>query len=149
MIFDTLSNLELYIPVIPKLKVVADAMDHDEVYDLKPGHYTTPDKDVSYDVIEYNTSISEKPFVFHKRHSIVEIVLSGKELISTSWRELASSAEGYNKDTDECFFNGEPLCAIQGAQGRFTAFLPGEPYKSGTAEVVSDFVKKVIFTISE
>ena len=149
MIFDTLANLEVYASVVPQIKTVAEAMDHDNVYDLDRGHYTTPDENVTYDVLEYNTADSDQRFMFHKKRTVVEIVLSGSELFSTTWRELCSQAEIYDKNTDTGFINAEPISAFQGAQGRFAVFLPGEPYKSGVSSGTSDPVKKVIFTIKE
>lgn len=149
MIFDTLANLEMYASVVPQIKTVAEAMDHDNVYDLSKGHYTTPDPNVSYDVIEYTTTDSDQRFMFHKKRTVVEIVLNGNELFSTTWRELCSQAEIYNKETDTGFISAEPISAFQGAQGRFAVFLPGEPYKGGVSSGTGEPVKKVIFTIKD
>lgn len=149
MIFDTLANLEMYASVVPQITTVAQAMDHDDVYDLCRGHYTTFDKNVTYDVIEYKTCDSDQRFTFHKNKTIVEIVLSGTELFSTTWRELCSQAEIYDKNTDTGFISAEPISAFQGAQGRFAVFLPGEPYKSGVSAGTDEPVKKVVFTIVE
>lgn len=149
MIFDTLENIELYIPLLPQLKTIASAMDHDDVYDLKPGHYATPDKNVSYDIYEYNTSSAEKPFEFHKNTTVFEAVLSGNELMSTSWRELKNEALSYDAKTDTGMFKAEPLSAIQASQGRFVVFFPGEPFKTGISIAESDKVRKIIFKVSE
>ena len=149
MIFDILSNLELYRGVLPELQAVAEAMDHDDIYSLSPGAYSTPNPRVSYTVFEYSTATENVPFTFHKRHSRVEIVLSGRELVSCSWRELCASSKTYSKDTDTGFLNAEPLCAVQAAQGRFIVFLPGEPYKSGVSDGTENQVKKVVFSIEE
>ncbi len=149
MIFDILANLEMYASVVPQIKTVAAAMDHDNVYELARGHYTTPDKNVTYDVIEYSTCDSDQRFMFHKNRTVVEIVLSGTELFSTSWRELCSGADIYDKNSDTGFINAEPISAFQGAQGRFAVFFPGEPYKSGVSSGTSEAVKKVVFTIVE
>lgn len=149
MIFDTLENLELYVPILPQLKTIAEAMDHDNVYDLPAGHYKTPDSNVIYDIYEYDTSTSEKPFEFHKNHTIVQIVLSGNELMSTSWRELKNDAIGYDSKTDAGFFTAEPLSAIQASQGRFLVFFPGEPFKTGIAVAREEKVKKIIFSVLE
>ena len=149
MIFDTLENLETYAGTVPQLRTVAQAMDHDSVYDLPCGHYTTPDQDVSYDVIEYTTNTSGGHFEYHKHHTYVEIVLSGQELMSTTWRELKDSEGRYNARTDTGFFTSEPLCAVQAAQGRFALFLPGEPFCTGVSAGDIRTVRKAVFTIKE
>ncbi len=149
MIFDTLSNLETYAAVIPSLVSVAEAMDHDDIYSLSPGVYNTPNPRVSYAVSETSTTASDQPFRFHRKRTVVEIVLSGEELVSTSWRELCEKDGRYSKDTDTGFLNAEPVSAFRASQGRFFAFLPGEPYKSGVSGVESGPVRRVVFTISE
>lgn len=147
MIFDILGKLEMYIPSLPKLRTVIDAMDHDDVYDKDKGKYSTPDPDVTYEISTYTPSSSEKPFVFHKRHTTVEIVLSGSELLSTTWRELKNEALAYDEKTDTGVFTAEPLSVFHGAQGRFAVFFAGEPYKSGVSDGSSAPVKKITFRI--
>lgn len=149
MIFDTLSNLELYVPVVPQLRTVIEAMDHDNVYDLPKGHYTTPDPAVTYDVVEIVGTDAKVPFHFHKHKTIIEIVLSGKELQSTSWREMCHQCDVYNKNTDIGLFNAEPISALQGAQGRFAVFLSGEPYKTGVSDGSEEIIRKAVFSVVE
>ena len=149
MIFDTLENLEMYIPMVPKIRVVADSMDHDEIYDKPRGRYTTYDKDVTYEVQEGFTCDAASPFTVHKHQSVVCIVLSGHELESTTWRELKDEASAYDSKTDTSMFVAEPLSAIQGAQGRFTLFFAGEPYKIGVSLGEAEKVKRVVFRINE
>ena len=64
MIFDTLDQLETYIPVLPALRVIADTLDHDELYDKAPGKYSTRDPKVTYTISEYMTGSADKPFGF-------------------------------------------------------------------------------------
>ena len=149
MIFDILEKLETYIPVVAKLRVVADSMDHDEIYDKAPGKYTTYDKDVTYEVQEITTTSAQTPFLVHKNHTVVSIVLSGTELASNTWRELKDEAKVYDPKTDTGMFMAEPISAIQSSQGRFLVFLPGEPYKTGVSSGTGESVKKVIFRIKE
>lgn len=149
MIFDTLDKLEMYIPLVPKLKAVAEAMDHDNIYDKEKGKYTTPDPDVTYEVQEVTTSVSDVPFIVHKKHTVISIVLSGVELASTTWRELKDQAIAFDAKTDTGLFQAEPISALQSAQGRFALFFAGEPYKTSVALGESQRVKKVIFRIRE
>ena len=146
MIFDTLDQLEMYIPLLPALRVVADVMDHDDVYDKEPGTYSTYDKKVSYTVMEYRTSQSRQ-FEFHKDHTSVQIVLKGQELMSTTWRELKRQCENFNSTSDVGFLDAEPISVLQATQGRFAVFFPGEPYKAGVSYGEPAVVKKVIFKV--
>lgn len=146
MIFDTLDQLEMYIPLLPALRVVADVMDHDDVYDKEPGTYSTYDKKVSYTVMEYRTSQSRQ-FEFHKDHTSVQIVLKGQELMSTTWRELKRQCENFNSTSDVGFLDAEPISVLQATQGRFSVFFPGEPYKAGVSYGEPAVVKKVIFKV--
>ena len=149
MIFDSLDQLEMYIPILPALRVVADVMDHDNVYDKECGTYSTYDDNVSYVVSEYRTSVGGKQFEFHKNHSIVQIVLSGQELMSTTWRELKGQCDNFNSSSDIGFTDAEPISVFQAMQGRFAVFFPGELYKTGVALGESATVKKVCFKICE
>lgn len=146
MIFDTLDQLEMYIPLLPALRVIADVMDHDDVYDKAPGNYTTYDDKVSYTVAEYKTSQTHQ-FEFHKDHTSVQIVLKGQELMSTTWRELKRQCETFNASSDVGFLDAEPISVLQATQGRFAVFFPGEPFKTGVSYGESALVKKVIFKV--
>ncbi|MCQ2398747.1 MAG: YhcH/YjgK/YiaL family protein [Sphaerochaetaceae bacterium] len=149
MIFDTLEKLEMYIPVLPKLRAVIDAMDHDDIYSKPRGKYTTPDDSVTYEVSEYLTVAADRPFEFHKKHTYVEIVLSGQELMSTTWRELKDQAQVFDAKTDTGYFTAEPVTVLQAAQGRFAVFFSGEPFKTACAAGEVLPVKKVVFIIDD
>lgn len=149
MVFDTLDQLEMYIPLLPAIRVVADTMDHDELYDKAPGKYSTRDPKVTYTIYEYMTSPADKPFEYHREHSDVMIVLSGQELMSTSWRELKNQSQAFDSKADVGFFQADPVTVLQAAQGRFAIFFPGEPHKSGIAAGEPSLVKKVVFKIED
>lgn len=147
MIFDILDQLEMYIPVLPALRVVADVMDHDDVYEKECGTYSTYDEKVSYTVMECKTSVEGRQFEFHKNHTCVQIVLRGQELMSTTWRELKRQCETFSENADVGFLDAEPISVLQATQGRFAVFFPGEPFKTGVAYGEPAVVKKVIFKV--
>ena len=149
MIFDTLDQLEMYIPLLPAIRLIADIMDHDDLYDAACGSYRTKDSKVTYRISEYTTSSADKPFEYHKDHTDVMIILSGQELMSTSWRELKSQSITYDEKTDTGFFQAEPVSVLQAAQGRFAVFFPGEPHKSGVSSGEPSLVKKVVFKVED
>ena len=149
MVFDTLSQLEMYIPLLPAIRLIADIMDHDDLYEKAPGSYKTKDPKVTYKILEYMTSDAERPFEYHKEHSDLMVLLKGQELMSTSWRELKTQSLSYDEKLDTGFFNAEPISVLQATQGRFAIFFPGEPHKSGVASGEPCLVKKVVFKVED
>ena len=149
MVFDTLDQLEMYIPVLPSIRLIADIMDHDDLYSLPCGTYKTKDEKVSYTITEYMTSAADRPFEYHTNCSILMIVLKGQELLSTSWREMKKESLSFDREKGLGFVQGEPISVLQATQGRFVVFFPGEPYKSGVAMGESAPVKKVVFKVEE
>ena len=87
MLFDSLDNLELYYPEVPRMQTVVEIMDKGDVYDMEPGSYQTKDPKVRYIISEYETDSKEKPYEIHRRATDVQIMLEGEELMSVSWRE--------------------------------------------------------------
>lgn len=149
MLFDTLDNLELYIPVLPKLRKVIEIMDRGLPYEAEPGKYTTDDPDVRYVVSSYMTNTEPTQFESHRKETDVQIVLEGQELIALTWRELADKATPYDAASDCVLLDGDPTVVIQATTGRFSVFFPGEPHKPGVAIGESSAVKKVVFKIKD
>ena len=149
MVFDTLDQLEMYIPVLPSIRLIADIMDHDDLYEMPCGTYRTKDSKVSYTISEYMTAASDRPFEYHTNCCMLFVVLKGQELLSTSWREMKKESLSFDKATGVGFFQGEPISVLQATQGRFAVFFPGEPFKSGVAMGESSLVKKVVFKVEE
>lgn len=149
MVFDSLDQLEMYIPVLPALRLIADIMDHDDLYEMDCGSYKSKDPNVTYTVSEYFTSAAERPFEYRKDHSEVHIVLKGQELMSNTWRELKLQSQSYDQKNDIGFLQAEPLTVLQAAQGRFAIFFPGEPHKTGVSMGEAAVVKKVVFKVKE
>ena len=149
MVFDTLDQLEMYIPVLPSIRLIADIMDHDDLYEMPCGTYRTKDNKVSYTISEYMTSTSDRPFEYHTDCCILSVVLKGQELLSTSWREMKKESLSFDREKGLGFVQGEPISVLQATQGRFAVFFPGEPYKSGVAAGESALVKKVVFRVEE
>ncbi|MDD4083296.1 MAG: YhcH/YjgK/YiaL family protein [Sphaerochaetaceae bacterium] len=150
MVFDTLENLELYIKLVPEIKTITDVLDRGDIYREKPGFYTTPEENVSYLITEFDTSGEAKPFICHKNTTVLEIVLSGQDLMSLAWRENQERQIKYDSKTDLMTLDGDPIAAFTAIPGRFAIFFPGEPYRNGIAvEKENESVKRVVFTIKD
>ena len=97
-------------------------MDHDDLYDKTPGTYKTKDPKVIYKISEYMSSTTDRPFEYHKNHSDVVVVLSGQELLSTTWRELKSQTISY--DEEKGTFKGlQELSTVPETAGSTRAFF--------------------------
>jgi len=148
MIFDTLDNLELYLPLLPQLKKVIEVMDRGEVYAMECGLYTTQDEKVRYRILSYMTSDAKKQYEIHKNAVDVQIVLEGEELMSLSWRESIKDASPQDGEDDTLLVEGEPLSVVHASVGRFVVFFPGEPHKCAVAVANAQRCKKVVFKLT-
>lgn len=150
MIFDTLANMEMYRNLIPGMQTVIDVMDRGDVYKQEPGIYKTPDSRISYIITEIEAGTAPTPFMFHKETTVIEIVLSGHDLMSLAWRENRDRLISYDKTTDSGTIDGDPIAVYQSEEGRFAVFFPGEPYRIGVSSSgMPDKVKRVAFRIKD
>lgn len=150
MIFDTLSNLELYRPVVAGLQSVIDEMDRGDIYRLAPGSYMTADGKIPYIITEFDAYTERRPYMFHKSTTVVEIVLSGHDVMGIAWRENRDRTTGYDTKTDTGTLDGDPIGVFHGEEGRFAVFFPGEPYSLGmTPSGLPEKVKRVVFLLKE
>lgn len=147
MLFDTLENLELYLPVLPELQAVIEVMDKGDVYTMKDGVYPTSNPEVSYRIDSYQSGAEGTPYLIHRKTTVLMILLEGEELESLTWREAAKDATPYDSATDQCTCDGDPLVVIHAAVGRFCVFYPGEPHRSGLPVVNPASCKRVTFLI--
>ena len=144
MIFDTLDQLEMYIPVLPAIRVIADTLDHDELYDKAPGKYSTRDSKVNYTISEYVTGTADKPFEYHRDHTDVMIMLSGQELMSTSWRELKNQSQAFDTKADVGFFQAEPITVLQAAQYLDGDYVTGKILTIfGNGDMTEEMIRKI------
>lgn len=150
MVFDTLENLEIYIPLVPHMKAVVEEMDRGDVYRKAPGVYTTPDPAVTYEVAELQATTKAGPYLFHKHRTEVLVVLEGADLLSLAWRENQDLLISYDKESDTGEVDGDPIAVFQGEEGRFAVFFPGEPHRIGVSSTGErDLVRRVAFRIEE
>jgi YhcH/YjgK/YiaL family protein len=144
MIYDTLSNLAIYCPLVPQLQFIIDTMKSENLSDKVVGDYTTTSKNVRYTISECKGSPVDSHFEMHKEETIVQIVLKGKALLALTWREHAKGLP-YDKEKDIVVLEGDPTAVIHAEENHFCIFFPGEPFKGGTGE----YVKKALFKIKD
>ncbi|AEV28208.1 uncharacterized protein, YhcH/YjgK/YiaL family [Sphaerochaeta pleomorpha str. Grapes] len=133
MIYDTISNLEKYCPLVPQLKTVITSINKENFTAKDIGEYKTRSKNIRYSISHAQSPIKNSLFEMHKEETIVQIILEGKELLALTWREHAKGLP-YDKDHDVVLLEGDPTAVIHAEKGHFIIFFPGEPFKEGLGE---------------
>ncbi len=124
IIFDTLSELENYVPALKDLAHVITLLDRSIPYRDSPGVYNCPEKaEVAYLVDAFMTSPKGYEFTVPEGKTSVLVTLEGEQIVS--------SLEG-----DKVFIM---------AEGRFLALSSGV-YRKGLASSLPAAVKDVVFT---
>lgn len=123
IIFDTLDNLETYLPNIEKIQKIIDILDIGDIYEDKNGDYTyKEDSSVTYTIDSFLTGTKGITGRIQDGKTVIEIVLSGEEIIS--------------------FDNSSKVFKM--AMGRF--ILTDEPYKRGVMTNLPEIIKTVRFS---
>ncbi len=124
IIFDTLSELESYLPAVPLLKHVITIMDRSLPYEESVGEYVCKEEAaVTYQVDAFLTSDKGVSFTVSHGKQAVLIALEGEEIVSS-------------EDSQSAFVMSE---------GRFILLGEGH-YKKGMTRSLPEAVKDVIFT---
>ena len=124
MIFDTLSQLETYVPVVPAMAHVITVMDRSLPYERKDGTYACDeDESVSYQVTSAMSSKGGFEFEVKKGEGALVIALDGEEVVS-------------DMDASSVFI----LC-----EGRFLLLGEGR-YRRGISTNLPSRFRDVVFT---
>jgi YhcH/YjgK/YiaL family protein len=145
MIYDTLSNLCLYCPLVPQIQTIVTLLKQENLEDLEAGEYSLPTGKSYYTVSDSNASLEQSRFEMHRESTSVCIVLEGNANVVLTWREHAKGLP-YNVARDLVVLEGDPTGVVNATKGHFIIFFPGEPFKIGNTTENEKKVKKVIFT---
>ncbi len=125
IIFDTLSELESYVPALKDLVHVITLLDRSIPYRDKPGTYSCPEKNsVTYVVDSFMTGQKGHEFSVEKGKVAVLVTLEGEQIVSLD-------------DGGKVFIM---------AEGRFIALSEGT-YRKGISTSLPSAVKDVVFTL--
>lgn len=126
-VFDTLSQLETYLPVFRKLESVITTMDRSLPYEGADGFHKCPEDDsVTYTVTSFLTGRNGFPLNVEKGHRALVIALDGSEMVSS----LSS---------DEVYILIE---------GRFLILGEGEWKRGQSAGAMPEECRDVVFTFT-
>ncbi len=125
IIFDTLSELESYLPAVPLLKHVITIMDRSLPYEETVGEYTCKEESkVTYQVDAFLSSDKGISFTVPSGMQKVLIALEGEEIISCE----------------------DSSTVLVMSEGRFALLGEGH-YKKGMTRSLPEAVKDVIFNL--
>ncbi|MDR1058129.1 MAG: YhcH/YjgK/YiaL family protein [Treponema sp.] len=148
MIFDSISHMSLYVPVIPGLKKVKEIIDSGALEAAAPGSYKTDDPSVRYNVMSTTTKDEEpREFEIHKKEIDVQIVLRGSEKMKTLWREPVRETKSYDGEKDFSMAGGTPGLTYHARNDTFAVFFPGEPHMANMADGKVTENLKVVFKV--
>jgi YhcH/YjgK/YiaL family protein len=145
MIYDTLSNLYLYSPLVPQIQTIVALLKKEDLNDKEPGEYSLPIGKSHYTISDCNASLEHTRFEMHKENTVICIMLDGSAQMVLTWREHARGLP-YDPVKDLVLLEGDPTGVINGTKGHFVIFFPGEPFKIGNSLEIEKSVKKAIFT---
>jgi YhcH/YjgK/YiaL family protein len=145
MIYDTLSNLSLYSPLVPQIQTIVALLNTENLADKELGEFSLPLGKSSYIITDSNVSLEHSRFEMHKENTVICIMLEGSAQMVLTWREHARGLP-YDSAKDLVLLEGDPTGVINGTKGHFVIFFPGEPFKIGNSLENEKPVKKAIFT---
>jgi len=127
IIFDTLSELESYVPALKDLSHVISLLDRSLPYREEPGvHYCPEKRSISYLVDSFMTSTEGYEFTVPENSFAVLVTLDGEQLVST-------------RENDKVFIM---------AEGRFLVLSEGV-YRKGICSSLPSEVKDAVFSLGK
>ncbi|HAF85560.1 MAG TPA: hypothetical protein DCG32_04180 [Sphaerochaeta sp.] len=148
MIYDDLSDLSRYITLIDELTNVLKIIESKRWKEESVGQKICHNPRISYEVVEYTSSVEPRLYQVFEEKTRVHILLSGEELMAVSWPEHARSLS-FDQE-GKANLAADPIGVIHAKPGHFALFMPGEPHTVGMESPGNRTkVRKLIFTIIE
>ena len=120
-------------------------------FSLAVGDHALDGKDAFVRVGEYNSKDpGEVFFEAHQKHSDIQFLVTGEELIGRSDLEDARVKDPYNEENDIEFY--QPVSderTLRARPGTFFIFFPGEGHRPGIKVAESVPVKKMVIKVRE
>lgn len=148
MIYDELFQLSKYTSLIHDLPSVIAILESKQWEDASVGPYQSDNPNISYSLVEYQSSPEPKAYQVYEETSVLHVMLSGEELMALSWREHARSIRFDHEG--HATLEGDPIGVIHAKAGHFVLFMPGEPHTVGMeSSGKSSLVRKLIFKLAD
>lgn len=148
MIFDSVSNAQIYYPIHFGFSTVFDFLNSNDVTCLDDGKYELDGDDVFLIATTYKTkNFISDGWESHRRYIDIQLVLEGEENIYYSPLESLNEADSYSMEKDYLKLSGEgtPLTLKPGS---FMILFPADGHQPGiqTGKDAQP-VKKLVFKV--
>ncbi|MDD3902684.1 MAG: YhcH/YjgK/YiaL family protein [Sphaerochaeta sp.] len=148
MIYDMVSALDQYAPLIEHLSIVKQVLENENLLAKESGMYTTSHPQVRYMLLSYENSGIPRSYEVYAETTSIHVILKGKELMAFSWREHATALA--MDDRGMAQLDADPIGVVYAKEGHMAIFLPGEPHTYAMkAEDSTSNVKKVVFLVAD
>ena len=147
MIFDSLIEMDRYIPALPQLQAVRTLLGSGVLETAEPGFHTTDIPGVRYNILDYTTTPLGKALEIHTKEADVQIVLQGKELAVCAPREMADFSGPYDENKDARFVECTSVSSFHLLPGKFLILFPGEPHLGNGLLDEPTKCRKVVFKL--
>lgn len=148
MIFDSLANLHQYASLHPDIAKAIACLQNPEFLQQPDGRYPLSAR--SYMVLQsYQTKpLSQTRFEIHQAYADIQILLSGKELISCAFSDAFHAQTDYDAQSDIAFGNAaQPVVDLHMKENVFALFWPGEPHRPCVVWENTQPVRKVVIKL--
>ena len=145
MIFDNIKNKELYINLHPLFRAAFEFME--SAGEKEPGTYEIDGKNIYAMVQEYVGKEPNEKFEAHKKYIDVQYIISGKENMEVTAKNMCQPMSDYNEEKDAQYYTCHGLkTKIQAGEGDFAVFYPEDVHKPGI-KLNDGTIKKVVVKI--
>ena len=145
MIFDRLEHLTAYDAMIPALSEIHAILNTQNLKQLSAGRHEIRDG-LYFNIDDYTTSLTLKPFEVHHLYADVQMMLKGEEQHQIADRNAAPQ-NSFDESRDIAFFQASPIATFHATPEHFLLYLPYEPHRSQIAVHQEQKVRKVVFKI--
>lgn len=148
MIFDTISNQQIYYPIHFGFSTVFEFLNSNDVTGLDDGQYELDGDDVFLIATSYKTkNFAKDGWESHRRYIDIQLILEGEENIYYSPLEVLESVDEFSIEKDYIKLRGEgtPLTLRPGS---FMILFPQDGHQPGiSVSSESKSVRKIVFKV--
>ncbi len=148
MIYDKLSNIQMYKGLYKKLDLAIDYLAEKDFSDIAVGRHEIYGDDVYMNVVE-TTLKKEEDCVYelHRRYLDIHIDLAGCENVQYADLSSCSATSDYIAADDYQLLKGDPVIRCELHEGYFTICMTDEPHMPCVGNGDEERVKKVIVKV--
>jgi YhcH/YjgK/YiaL family protein len=148
MIFDNISNANLYKKLDVKIKQAFEYIENTDFTKLDKGKYEIDGENIYLLVNQYQTKCEiNNVLESHKRYIDLQYMVSGSEIIDYESFSKQEVFQDYNIENDFILYNSTRSTKIVLDEGLFAIFFPNDLHMPGLANETPLEVKKIVIKI--